>query len=265
MTGLIKYDAARNALAECRAVDEVKQWIDKSAAIQAYGLMAKDKTLEIDAAEIRIRAERKLGEMLTAQKESKGLNVGGRPSQKPVVDDDQFNSPTLKEAGISKDLSSRAQKLAAVPENEFEKEVGDWRGRVEKEGKRVSARLQKAGESALKSKDHNQSTADINNLERDLEESDQRIKELSYEIGALEEENQRLRDSIATGMLPDSAEIQTAEEIIKDLRNEVSHLKIKLQAVTDSRDSYLRENSMLKDQCKRQASQLKKMGVANNA
>jgi len=148
MTGLIKYEAARTALAECKAVDEVKQWADKAAAMQAYGRMAKDKTLEIDAAEIRIRAERKLGEMLASQKEGEGL---ARPGPKSVVDDDRI--PTLAESGISKDLSSRAQKLAAVPEEEFEAEVNDWRGRVQKEGKRVSARLEKAGEKAIQNQE----------------------------------------------------------------------------------------------------------------
>ena len=76
MTALIKYDAACRALAECKAIDEVKGWADKAAAMQAYGRMAKDKTLEVDAAEIRIRAERRLGEMLAAQKADGGLNGG---------------------------------------------------------------------------------------------------------------------------------------------------------------------------------------------
>ena len=60
MTALVKYESACRALAECKAIDEVKEWVDKAAAMQAYSRMAKDKTLEIDAAEIRIRAERRL-------------------------------------------------------------------------------------------------------------------------------------------------------------------------------------------------------------
>jgi hypothetical protein len=53
--------------------------------------------------------------------------------------------PTLAEVGINKDLSSRAQKLAAVPEEKFEGMVGEWRGRVEKETERVTIDLLKEG------------------------------------------------------------------------------------------------------------------------
>jgi hypothetical protein len=141
MTALLRYEAARHALAVCRSVDEVKGWTDKAAAMQAYGRMAKDKGLETDAAEIRIRAERRLGELLAGQKETVGL---AKPGPKSVVADDR--TPTLAEAGISKDLSSRAQKLAAVPEAEFEQEIGEWRDRVKQEGERVTARLQARGE-----------------------------------------------------------------------------------------------------------------------
>lgn len=50
MSALVRYDAACRAIAECKAVDEVKSWADKAAAMQAYGRIAKDKTQEVDAA-----------------------------------------------------------------------------------------------------------------------------------------------------------------------------------------------------------------------
>jgi hypothetical protein len=151
MSNLIKYEAACRALAACKAVDEVKNLLDKAEAMRLYGRMAKDKTLEMDAAEIRMRAERRLGQMLTEQKASVGLSTGSRmagklPDGSAVVAND--HRPTLADAGISKDLSSRAQKMAAVPEAEFEAEVGEWRDRVQVEGERVSTRLQKAGARA---------------------------------------------------------------------------------------------------------------------
>ena len=106
--------------------------------------------LGIDAAEIRIRAVRRLGEMLAAQKASGGLSKGQLKQGPVVVTDDRGKSaPKLADAGISKDLSSRAQKLAAVPEADFEAEVAQWKDRVSAEGARVSARLEKKGAKHL--------------------------------------------------------------------------------------------------------------------
>ena len=154
MNKLIKYDAACRALAECRTIDEVKTWADKAAAMQAYGRMAKDKTLEVDAAEIRIRAERRLGELLAQAKAEGGMSRGaadmsGNQHTGKVVSSSQTSAPILADAGISYDLSSRAQKMAAVPEAEFEQEVGAWRERVKAEGERVSSRLQQAGKRQM--------------------------------------------------------------------------------------------------------------------
>jgi hypothetical protein len=148
MPQMIRYDAACKALAEAKAVDEVQDIRNKADAMRIYGMQAKNKTLEIDAAEIRIRAERKLGELLIQQKADTGLNTGNQFKHAAVPTGNRREIPTLAEAGIDKKLSSRAQKLAAVPHAEFEAEVKEWKGRVDAEGERVTTRLERAGERA---------------------------------------------------------------------------------------------------------------------
>jgi hypothetical protein len=41
--------------------------------MRAYARQAKNKQIEIDASEIRFRAERRLGELMAAQRETVGL------------------------------------------------------------------------------------------------------------------------------------------------------------------------------------------------
>ena len=157
MSNLVKYDAACRALAAAKSVDEVKDIRDKAEAMRAYAKQAKNKALEVDAAEIRMRAERRLGELIQAQKETVGLQAGARgrkgggtrgSRKEPQVK----QQPTLKEAGIDKKLSSRAQRLAAVPEKQFEGMLGEWRENVAKEGERVTTRLLRAGDHAARDK-----------------------------------------------------------------------------------------------------------------
>jgi hypothetical protein len=62
------------------------------------------------SAEIKVRAERRMGEELAKAE----LGQGRRTDL--VVRDDQVAKPTLAEIGISKDQSSRYQHLAAIAE-----------------------------------------------------------------------------------------------------------------------------------------------------
>lgn len=123
MNTLIRYDTARRALAEARAVDEVKDIRDKAEAMAAYARQAKDQDLIAWATEIKIRAERKCGEMLkegakNGERATAGKNQGARSSQ-PATN----SQKTLSDIGISRDQSSRWQKLADMPEEHFETAV----------------------------------------------------------------------------------------------------------------------------------------------
>jgi N6-adenosine-specific RNA methylase IME4 len=120
MTALVKYDAARRALAEAHRVDEVKSIRDKAVATQAYARQAKDHALITLATEIRMRAERRAGELLAEMEKNKGA-VPGRTGRKgkPVLDD----TPKLSDLGINKTQSSRWQRLAALDAETFENRV----------------------------------------------------------------------------------------------------------------------------------------------
>ena len=152
---LAKYDAACRAVAEAKTVDEAKDLRDKAEAMRAYARQAKNRQLEVDTAEIRMRAERRLGEIIKLQKETVGLNTGtagkGRPNLGGSDEVPPKNErPTLAEGGIDKKLSMRAQKLAAVPGDKFEGMLGEWRERVSEETERVTVNLLKEGESHVR-------------------------------------------------------------------------------------------------------------------
>ncbi len=154
MSVLVKYEAACRALVEAKSVDEVKDVRDKAEAMRSYAHQAKNRQMEVDAAEIRMRAERRLGELIRAQKESAGLATGGQRGGRAKIDGSRAapanKPPTLAEAGIDKKLSSRAQKMAAVPEEKFEGMLGEWRDRVEKENERVTTNLLREGAQATR-------------------------------------------------------------------------------------------------------------------
>jgi hypothetical protein len=148
-TQLVRYEAACRAIAEAKGTDEVRKIRDTAEAMRAYAKQAKNSQLEVDAAEIRIRAERRLGELIRSQKETVGLRGpqhskggGSKGSKREPLPE---APPTLAAAGIDKKLSSRAQKLADLPEKKFERQIADWRDRVGKDTERVTTRLIREG------------------------------------------------------------------------------------------------------------------------
>jgi N6-adenosine-specific RNA methylase IME4 len=122
MTGsLMRYDAARRALAEAHRVDEAKSIRDKAVAMQAYAKQAKDSTLIIQATEIKMRAERRAGELLTEMKargQREGAGGNRKSKSQPAI-----LIPKLSDIGITATQSSRWQQLAALDDTHFEDKV----------------------------------------------------------------------------------------------------------------------------------------------
>lgn len=110
---LSRFDAMRHAIMEAVSVDEVLEIRDKAEALRAYykqvneGLDSQNRV-----AEIKIRAERRIGELLAEMPK----NNGGRPKENHLHDE---RGLSLADIGITHAQSHRWQTMAAVPEDEF--------------------------------------------------------------------------------------------------------------------------------------------------
>jgi len=121
---LVLLSRAQRAIAQARTLDEVKDMRDRAVAVKAYVKKAQlGQQLVVNAAVIRLRAERKIGEMLGSVEladAAPGNQYTGRldiaAGDRPIF---------LRDLGISKLDSSRSQKIACVPEELFEKYIAD--------------------------------------------------------------------------------------------------------------------------------------------
>jgi hypothetical protein len=112
---LPSFAAARAAIIRCSTIDEAKDWRDKAAAVKVYALKARDHEMEIVAAQIRLQAERRAGQILIEMKVS-GLLAAkekGRPRKASGV-------TILKSHKISPDESSRWQRIARLSEDQYQ-------------------------------------------------------------------------------------------------------------------------------------------------
>ena len=126
---LIQLDEARKALAKVVRVDEAKKIRDKAEALRNY---AKQQKLGLEsqnhAAEIKIRAERRAGELLAAVERAKP-----GPRDKRQRDAQPGFRDTIESAGISEPSARRWQKIASIPEPRFEQVIATVKDVEDKE------------------------------------------------------------------------------------------------------------------------------------
>jgi len=115
------WHAMRTAIATCERVDDIRDLSDKAMALRAYFMQSRDVDNEIAAMRVRLRAERRLGELIAAEQDTGRLaKRGGNGSNQHSANVDAADISTLADHGIPRDRSARAQELARVPEDQFE-------------------------------------------------------------------------------------------------------------------------------------------------
>src|SRR5271154_6784441 len=125
---------AKDAIEQASTVEQAKDVRDRWEAVRRYAQLVKDKKLEIDAAEVGIRAERKIGVLILATKLNPGLDRGRLRRGSELEPRD--TRPSLSDLGVNKKLSAWAQRLARFPADEFEQRLAAFRDQAQRDSRR---------------------------------------------------------------------------------------------------------------------------------
>jgi hypothetical protein len=116
-----QYEAARAAIVACKSIDECKEWADKSAALAGYYRLARDETAVQEMRALQSWALRRAGELLQQIPSAQGANLtsAGRAGAVPIS-----RTQAAADAGMSDRQRKTALRLASIPEQDFEADVG---------------------------------------------------------------------------------------------------------------------------------------------
>lgn len=136
ISSIEKLSIARQMLAEAKSLDDILKIRDIAEAARVYAQAARlGLENQNEAAEIKIRAERRAGEMLAQMPKNKGADgsivTGSTMEQVTVMD----STPTLADLGIERKQSFRWQMIASLPEDEFEEHIQETKA----EGKELTS------------------------------------------------------------------------------------------------------------------------------
>ncbi len=262
---LIKYDAACNALAEACAVDEVLEIRSQAEAMKAYARQAKNADLMRHAKEITLRAERKLGEMILAQKQEFGLAtgskgqligpgvIGGSKSEPPI------KTPTLADLGIDKKLSARAQRLARQSQEVFEKAIAEHKEDIAAANAKLVEKLDTQPKPSanpviqhIRGKNGNAEILPAEPGKEEVEALLEKIDELAYLLESQEAEIEGIGKCLA-----DSEPLQAADREIKRLQEAVRIRDERINGLMNEKNEAVRSANSWKRKAEKLEKELK--------
>ncbi len=178
----------------------------------------------------------------SAQDWSKAQSVGNPQLQKcngaPLV--------TVEDRALQSGASIRTQKMAdkvAKADPDLAKQVAHGKISLPKAVEKISPTKQK-------------------DTEQEMTREQYELIELKESNAALYEENTRLKDALSVNQIPDDVEMQSASQIIDELRSHIKTLEVELDSVKTTRDGLYIKVKELESQCKWYQSKLKKVGMA---
>lgn len=116
---LVKIDKCTALLKECRTLQEATKIAGLAEAARVYAKrVGGGIALTNEATAVRVKAERRFGEIMARLPKAKGAKGIGplRVKKKPAIDD----PPTLASLKVSKNAANRCRKLAKIPERKIE-------------------------------------------------------------------------------------------------------------------------------------------------
>jgi hypothetical protein len=234
---IVSMTRASLALAEAVTVGQTKTLIDVAYAAEIYSKRHHLSDEAIGRAlSVKVDATRKLGEILRATPKNTGVKGSAVPNRNRANLD---ATPTLEELGLSKKESAVAQKLADLPEDQFE-QVRLGNVTIAKAIAAVDAKPKTAPVAANAPQIAVPPLALVEDEYTELDAAHDQIEDLQAAL------------VVANMGSTDSEEAAQAANLIADLRAHIKTLEATLKAVTISRDTFQNQVAEMQRQINRQ-------------
>jgi hypothetical protein len=241
----VLFNDARRMIVEAEETGQVRQVLVSIVGLAAAAREAGAKELEADAAELKLEAERKLGQLMAAQKKTIGFNKGGGDQRSDHRGSKNPGDPaTLAEAGIDKNLAKRARAAAKKSDAEFEAAKEAKRTAVltpkppknsqEKRGAEQLAALKKMGRERKQEQKRKQEQERKQERERKTAAN---ISELKVTITSLKKEKRELESKntdLKKALNEKEGDLLMRDIEIENLKSDLEKSKARIAALEKS-------------------------------